>query len=257
MNPFKSWGDAIAAANQPQIPVKSTAELVEEIHRAFNTEGDRLLCEAKQILAKDVDDKITLSNRMASLGFKQAKGAVEGAKLREERRKSQELARLIQHYSTLYPQNRFINEEGVTRICDKYNLICGEVEKYIGSIPEKNLREIENFKVKDEDVQWVTTSYSVWGSNKHKISHEIAKMRFEHREQNTDYRLTSVVDKEGFQICAPMHDFDTKDMEIKNRRLAQVVPDPVVLQPVNGGYLIVSAWGPEAKDSEVISERKN
>ena len=33
--------------------------------------------------------------------------------------------------------------------------------------------------------------------------------------------------------------------------------DPVVLQRVVGGYLILSAWGPEASDPIVVNEINN
>lgn len=35
------------------------------------------------------------------------------------------------------------------------------------------------------------------------------------------------------------------------------VPDPVVLQPVKGGFLIVCAWGEEASDEIVVNEKMN
>ena len=35
------------------------------------------------------------------------------------------------------------------------------------------------------------------------------------------------------------------------------IPDPVVLQPVCGGYLIVCAWGDEASDEIVVNQQMN
>ena len=35
------------------------------------------------------------------------------------------------------------------------------------------------------------------------------------------------------------------------------IPDPVVLQPVKGGYLILTAWGDEASDPLVVNEINN
>jgi hypothetical protein len=61
----------------------------------------------------------------------------------------------------------------------------------------------------------------------------------------------------SFQICAPL-----KDMEIpKNKKLVGHkiinIPDPVVLQPVRGGYLIVCAWGNESSDEMVVNQKMN
>ena len=51
-------------------------------------------------------------------------------------------------------------------------------------------------------------------------------------------------------------------MEVKlNQRVVgykiQNIPDPVVLQPVCGGYLIVCAWGDEASDEIVVNQQMN
>jgi len=62
----------------------------------------------------------------------------------------------------------------------------------------------------------------------------------------------------SFSICAPMKDFNTKGMDIRDRKLiARPVPDPVVLFPVNGGYLIVTAWGKESKDNQITHSKNN
>lgn len=38
---------------------------------------------------------------------------------------------------------------------------------------------------------------------------------------------------------------------------AKEIPDPVVLYPVREGYLIVTAWGDEASDPDVVNEVNN
>jgi hypothetical protein len=64
--------------------------------------------------------------------------------------------------------------------------------------------------------------------------------------------------KEGFKICASVKDFDTSNMRIEDGyRLEYNLPDPIVLQPVNGGYLIVSKWGLEGEDAELTNEKMN
>jgi len=35
------------------------------------------------------------------------------------------------------------------------------------------------------------------------------------------------------------------------------VPDPVVLQPVKDGYLIVTSWGGESEDPIIINPKNN
>jgi hypothetical protein len=35
------------------------------------------------------------------------------------------------------------------------------------------------------------------------------------------------------------------------------IPDPVVLQPVKNGYLILTAWGNESEDELVVNQKFN
>jgi ABC-type molybdate transport system permease subunit len=35
------------------------------------------------------------------------------------------------------------------------------------------------------------------------------------------------------------------------------IPDPVVLQPVRGGFLLVTVWGDEASDELVVNNKFN
>ncbi len=54
-------------------------------------------------------------------------------------------------------------------------------------------------------------------------------------------------DERQMQICAPPHEFE---------EAANDANDPIVLCPVDGGYLIITAWGPEAFDP-IISNALN
>lgn len=53
-------------------------------------------------------------------------------------------------------------------------------------------------------------------------------------------------------MVAPYADFDTRGYTIRDNKM---VYDPIVLYPVKGGYLIVTAWGEEAKD-ELVQRAK-
>lgn len=61
--------------------------------------------------------------------------------------------------------------------------------------------------------------------------------------------------KPPFKICAPERDFHTSGYVVKEGYI--LVYDPVVLQPVKKGYLIVDAWGEEASDELVMNPVKN
>lgn len=64
----------------------------------------------------------------------------------------------------------------------------------------------------------------------------------------------------GLKICAPEKDMDIPSTHTKtgNFIIEKIyVPDPVVLQPVKGGFIIVAAWGDEASDDLVINPINN
>lgn len=53
----------------------------------------------------------------------------------------------------------------------------------------------------------------------------------------------------NLMIIAPAHKLNTKDMRIENGILMNPLKDPIVLQPVHNGYLIVTLWrGDEPKE---------
>jgi len=59
-----------------------------------------------------------------------------------------------------------------------------------------------------------------------------------------------------FQICAPLKDMDTEGLRLIGNKLVHI-PDPVVLYPVELGFIIVSAWGDEASDENVVNQNFN
>ena len=72
-----------------------------------------------------------------------------------------------------------------------------------------------------------------------------------------DETKTEVYEKPPFSICAPIKDFDTERLRIKDGYKLCEIPDPIVLQPVKGGYLVVSKWGLEASDGIVVNQQMN
>lgn len=46
-------------------------------------------------------------------------------------------------------------------------------------------------------------------------------------------------------------------MNLKGYKLEKHIPDPVVLRHEHGGYLIVTAWGDEESDENVVNESFN
>lgn len=266
-------------AEKPQ----SVKEVIEEIHQTFYTEVDRLLEVAKvsHSLETDMQDAIDKSARLKALGFTNTK-EVKKAELEESRlwqlsvanEEKAKLIKAINYFSFKYPQYKFITEDSVNRICDKYNLIYGSIENYIGSVPDENLAKMEEFKIKEEDECYQKTlKFSYSPAQVSYISYQFYKQM-----QDSYDRLSIVdrymmmyrssysenVDKSPLEIAAPRKDFDMENMELKGNKLVAKpieIPDPVVLKPVyyegSKYYLIVTAWGLEASDELVVNQKLN
>jgi len=265
----------------PKATVKRNNELVEEIHQTFMTEVDKLLREAKISKSSDTikQDLIEKTRKLQSLGFTKTKEIVEGEEeierlraIEKENNKKRSLIQAIDYFSSKYPQYKFITEESVKSICEKYGLIYSEVSNYIGTVPDENLAQISEFKIHSEDTCYIKTNISRGYSGTELISHSryIIETTRSITHNSTDYLLSKLhqfadysYSKSPLEIAAPMSDFNLGGKEIKDFKLSvkAKAPDPVVLQPVFHGntkyYLIVTAWGKEAEDSLVVNEKLN
>jgi len=267
---FKKIGQSV---KQSLEPAKDPQVVIAEIHESFDTASEKLLNEAKAILNGSYD--IEKGERLKNIGFTSAKKAVEATELVDKKQKNEELAKLIEYYQLHYPNNKFITEEKVKEICQKYGLLCGETKYYKSDVPEKNLSEIENFKLKEKDMDkikynWYKINYTersypyslaldketgdCYGHIEYSASPFGRSMTFVKKDENKTHHFQ----KEKFKICASVKDFDTKNMRIEDGyKLNLNLPDPIVLQPVKGGYLVVSKWGLEAEDKDLFNEKMN
>jgi len=249
---------------------KSTNALVEEIHDTFYTEVDRILEQAKITKSYEIDKTLeSKAERLKKLGFNSAKELkLDSVQQRErtiidsERKKNEELVEAVNYFSFKYPHYKFITEDSIKKICEKYGLVYGEVGKYIGEVPEENLKHIEDFKIDEKDnyISYSSRILSVWSS----YTEEEFRHRLTVYNDVSPERVDGIV--ENSKICAsliiaaPKDKFDMTRMEVKDYKL-QNIPDPVVFKPVmykdKQYFLIVTAWGAEAKDSLVVNEKLN
>lgn len=245
--------------------------IVEEIHDTFYTEVDKLLKEAKIPKSLETNKQILIEKRdkLVSLGFRNTKECQEAnteinrlEKLKLENENKDQLIKAINYFSFKYPHYKFITEDSVKKICEKYNLIYGEVNNYIGEVPDLNIQHMLDFKISDEDKCFLEEEH-FFGRSWSKIfisyeKYQELKRRNPHFSSHSTYNYTEL----PMEICAPVKDFDTRGMEIKDKKLSKIeVLDPIVLQPVmfenQKFYLIVTAWGPESSDSLVLNEKHN
>jgi hypothetical protein len=213
----------------PIFDEKSNAELIEDIHNEVYSAHELLLNEAKATLEKPIDDsKVKDYENLMKLGFNNEKNIKKYKKEVSLIEESKRLKSKIEYYNFKYPFNKFINEDSIVKICERYRLILTTVDRFIGEIPEKNQKEIIDFKVDKIDILYSFSNESeyVKGTN--------------------------------LLIVATKDQLNMKNARVQGHKLVDIVKeDPIVLQPVKDGYLIVSAWGVEASDKEVQNPRFN
>lgn len=248
-----------------------------EIHNEFNTAADRLIEEANQILKEGEKKDFEKVDRLKSLGFIKANQVSELEPIRQKIELTKEQVQLINYYKVQYPFNKFITTEQVEQICKKYGLVYGDVSLYKGFVPEKNLKEIESFKLKTKDIPYLTVydrQNNMIGTIPKKDCDDSLIGFFERSLDNLIYITESNgqranysfpvphyekykhlpfvkgrKEKPSLKICAPLKDMDTTGMNLTNGfKLEKEIPDPVVLQPVNQGFLIVTMWADEQFD---------
>jgi hypothetical protein len=260
-----------------------------EIHRELQTACEQILSEAVETLKKQRPpiQLIEKAKLLRVLGFAKAKQAdiEEENEILNEGEMSKEIAEKISYYKFHYLDYKFITDEQIKIICNKYNLVFGKIDKYAGFVPEKNLKEIQKFTsiIKEEDMDkdiWSVGKgfvrsygniYAEYSDNSYeeyddggerargkRYKHECQANTIDKHEYKIGYKNAKM------RVCAPLNEMDMTEMELEegykmiNEKIkVMTFPDPIVLQPVVGGYLIVTAWGDEAADEIVINPKHN
>jgi hypothetical protein len=253
---------------QKEEPVYS--EVITKVHDEFANAGELLYQEALKIINSSKllnEEKV---QRLKKLGFTASKEVTDAEEVLTKRKLNEELVQRIAYFKDRYPLNKFITEDQVKEICGKYGLIYGNISQYTGFIPEIKLRNIEKFKLSDRDRPWLYKFGSTWYTWEKLIEPNMFGPHMGWYEHNVNYYKPSInagvpdndytkYGESELIIAAPAKDFNITDkQEIKEFKITnKPIPDPVVLAPVIGGYLIVTAWGDEASDPIVTNEINN
>lgn len=234
---------------------------VEEIHKEFNSAGENLVKQANAIVAKGLLDDNSNARKLNDLGFTQCKEVVILKRLESIKRD----ADLAESYQIKYPQYKFITKDIIDKLCKKYKLLFGVVERYKNRIPLKNINDILSFNVKDEDCNeknnglfWPTQSMhmlNIFGYGQ--LESDSEKVEREKKEKEDHEKRNKKSYDRKLSICASRGMMDLRGAKIEGNEIKEIVKDPIVLHPVKGGYLIVTAWGNEASDELVVNEIMN
>lgn len=165
---------------------------------------------------------------------------------------------LISHYNdTYYGNSKFILEAQLERLCEKYDLYVRSTGHFMGDIPEKNVKDIMNFRVRLHDL----------GFDEYRLQDMMNKFSYSdsqftiHSRSLKHYGLTNFIQIAAIKSLFHPDAFrETQDRIIGVKEIEpkfEVDLDPIVLFKVKGGYLIITAWGDEANDELVFNQTLN
>lgn len=219
-------------------------QIYEEVYSAH----DLVINESKSFLenAPQMDEeKFIRLQSLFDLGFSNAEQVKEFSEMENKKKEYSKRKEFAEYYRVTYPLNRFIDFDSVKRVCEKYGLLLCSASKYIADIPEKNQKEIVDFRVKRKDKRtpYELNNILLW------YHQNICTAKF------PDDYFEEKIRGEDILIMAPEHKLNTEGMKKVGHILKN--EDPIVLQPVRGGYLIVTSWGLEAGDEEVVNSINN
>ena len=269
--PITEWNIKEVIPEEPKITI-------EEIHEAFYNKVDELLamCQIQKDESSEIEELIKKHDRLSKLGFSNSsiakkceyeKKRIEGIK--RENQSKQNLINVISYFKQKYPHYKFISTAGVNELCKKYGFIYADASFYKGNIPDKNLKEMENFKIEKEDKTYIKIDRGMRRNREDLTDWADYKFYADSRQRTVNnflspYDVQITFGTKPFQVVATKDEFHIENMELKGYELKRkpvVDEDPIVLQPVchNSihGFLIVTAWGPEASDPLVLNENHN
>lgn len=133
--------------------------LIEKIHSEFMTSADKTLLTAKKFADSYVPAEKKLNEDvdfLKNIGFCNVdfvkETTVHNENVENENRKNAiklanqkaESERILD-LQTKYPNYKVLTYDSMQYICDKYNLICSVSKYYTGSIPNKSVKELQEF----------------------------------------------------------------------------------------------------------------
>lgn len=267
---------------------------VEQIHAEVDSAQHRLLEEAQSIIAGS-NINFNKMDRLLALGFTSSSEVVENQEKHLALVSSKAQAELISHYMQIYPFLKFLTEQELNRICEKYNLIHAPVKNYIKFVPEKNLKEIEGSQELQEsdvfpaklmitELRSNPSSVTVGAKGRHHIFEKWATNYSFNQQMNTEqlksfYLSLNIggldgvnvyaglstwgrIDMSGLFIAAPKSHLDLKDLSQKTKHgffhVEKIEPkDPIVFRYCRGGIQVLTKWGEEAEDPSLIVPLNN
>ncbi len=265
---------------------------IEDVHNDFNIARTKIYENAQLVVNTSGFKPSEEMEKLHSLGFR-SKQVITYMQSKQQFESNLKISQIIMDYKIKYPTNRFIDHVELVNIIKKYSLVVSSTENFIGQIPERNIKAIASFKLKEEDIRYVSGKPGVIGRWVRDMEAEaIIEKESKKREENGDFHYTSHMRRESPQkfindgsvnfslskeqpqprrdswetfntnqnsliVVGTSDQFDMQRVEAEKNSLRILDNDPIVLCPVEYGYLIVTMWGEEANFQEVKDNSLN
>lgn len=222
------------------------AELLRECDFAINFKSNNNLSDIKA--KAEFLTHIGFSNSIATKVYKDLTSGDELPQMYAEKYKGQFL---------------FIYESQLERLVEKYNLYVRDLEFYAGDIPEKNIKEMQNFHFSMDDV-YGERRYNYSNGYRNIPLNEVL-VKYQERLDMVPYQQVSrpIMDYKPFFLQGKIEIAAVKELFLpiafkksQERIISQpeiqpsmqVDTDPIVMLKVPKGRIIITAWGDEAND---------
>jgi hypothetical protein len=264
---------------------------VELIHAEFDNAQEIILKEAQEIIECNVVKNMEHVEALKKLGFVNSQEVEKNEEKIKKSKMGNELAKLVMYYKQTYPFLKFLTEEKLDEICEKWGLVHASVKSYKRDVPPKNVNELLNAQqLRSDDarpdkyrftkidcatghgedtIKWLAeTEFDFDPCKNHLSTDIIMKKMCPHKFDKNLFLFwtgsrTEKCNKEGLYIAAPADHFDLKGLEKKGKfgffekRVVKIIQDPIVFRYVKGGIQVLSKWGPEAEDPNTFNEINN
>lgn len=250
-----------------------------EIHGELVLERDIVLEEAHNVV-REVTKKSHVADRMRALGFTSAKGvdqithAASRILLEQER-----------NYAEKYPGLKFVPKEAMTKVCFKYDLVIGPLSNYTGDVPEWALEMIEKNKhLWKKELTPVATARR--SNDQLIVDDPVLLTSFRVSFPTAADWMVRLSDGDGwinqqwmnqcsgltnwastrYQQASPVGELciaaPRKEMKVGTNQLVvgheiMNVRDPIVSLRVDGGFIVLAAWGEEGSDPAILNPLNN
>jgi hypothetical protein len=239
--------------------------LVEKIHREIDEAADRLVNPTTPGGKEEIDF-------LESIGFKNCENVESYRPVYDN-----DVRKHAKYYKTVSPLYKFLTEEMLDSICKKWGLVYAGVDKYVGSIPKKNVEDMANYLILNKDKEVMRSyrvnvaydhipgernTYLITANNEAQALEQARSKVDSIRQWYTKYAKYNIVllgSKYGFHIAADPSLFDLTNTVREGIRIVDKPknPDPIVFVYVKGGILVITKWGAEANDPELTIPELN